>query len=159
MTEKVTVIGAGHMGSALATALYKRGFATSVWNRTVSKTEALAQAGLRVGASLLEAVSNAEVVIVNINNYESTKELMREPEIESALREKVLVQLSSGTPDEAREMEAWARAHGIAYLDGAIVNYPVDIGKPQGTVLYAGCLLYTSPSPRDPKTSRMPSSA
>lgn len=138
MTEKVTVIGAGHMGSALATALYKRGFATSVWNRTVSKTEALAQAGLRVGASLLEAVSNAEVVIVNINNYESTKELMREPEIESALREKVLVQLSSGTPDEAREMEAWARAHGIAYLDGAIVNYPVDIGKPQGTVLYAG---------------------
>ena len=25
--------------------------------------------------------------------------------------------------------------------------------------LYADCLLYTSPSPRDPKTSRMPSSA
>ena len=25
--------------------------------------------------------------------------------------------------------------------------------------LYPGCLLYTSPSPRDPKTSRMPSSA
>ena len=24
---------------------------------------------------------------------------------------------------------------------------------------YKGCLLYTSPSPRDPKTSRMPSSA
>ena len=24
---------------------------------------------------------------------------------------------------------------------------------------YSGCLLYTSPSPRDPKTSRMPSSA
>ena len=27
------------------------------------------------------------------------------------------------------------------------------------TFLYEGCLLYTSPSPRDPKTSRMPSSA
>ena len=26
-------------------------------------------------------------------------------------------------------------------------------------VLVVGCLLYTSPSPRDPKTSRMPSSA
>ena len=25
--------------------------------------------------------------------------------------------------------------------------------------IYRGCLLYTSPSPRDPKTSRMPSSA
>ena len=30
-------------------------------------------------------------------------------------------------------------------------EYPADV--------YAGCLLYTSPSPRDPKTSRMPSSA
>ena len=27
------------------------------------------------------------------------------------------------------------------------------------TVNYKDCLLYTSPSPRDPKTSRMPSSA
>ena len=27
------------------------------------------------------------------------------------------------------------------------------------TLLYRPCLLYTSPSPRDPKTSRMPSSA
>ena len=28
-----------------------------------------------------------------------------------------------------------------------------------GTDQYDACLLYTSPSPRDPKTSRMPSSA
>ena len=32
--------------------------------------------------------------------------------------------------------------------------------RPGRTVAYIGaCLLYTSPSPRDPKTSRMPSSA
>ena len=31
----------------------------------------------------------------------------------------------------------------------------IDDGSPDGTA----CLLYTSPSPRDPKTSRMPSSA
>ena len=33
----------------------------------------------------------------------------------------------------------------------AMVEYPADTS--------AACLLYTSPSPRDPKTSRMPSSA
>ena len=58
--------------------------------------------------------------------------------MESALRGKVFVQLSSATPDEAREMESWARPRGIDYLDGAILNYPVDIGKPQGTFLYSG---------------------
>ena len=138
MGQKVTVIGAGRMGSALAAALYTRGFDTTVWNRTSSKTESLSRLGLRVAPSLLEAIGSAEVVIVNLNNYESTNQLVRTPAIESALRGKVLVQLSSGTPDEAREMESWARPRGIDYLDGAIMNYPVDIGKPQGTVLYSG---------------------
>ena len=31
--------------------------------------------------------------------------------------------------------------------------------QPDSTDYNGGCLLYTSPSPRDPKTSRMPSSA
>ncbi len=34
MNPKVTVIGAGRMGSALASALLKKGFDTTVWNRT-----------------------------------------------------------------------------------------------------------------------------
>jgi 3-hydroxyisobutyrate dehydrogenase-like beta-hydroxyacid dehydrogenase len=138
MNQKVTVIGAGRMASALATALYKKGFPTTVWNRTASKTESLSRLGLRVAASLPEAVGNAEIVIVNISNYESTHRLLRQPAAEAALRGKVVVQLSSGTPDEAREMESWARSHGIDYLDGAILGYPVDIGSPRGTVLYSG---------------------
>jgi len=138
MNQKATIIGAGRMGSALAAALHNRGFDTTVWNRTSSKTEALSRLGLRVAPSLLEAVGNAEIVIVNVNNYESANQLVRQPAIESALRGKVLVQLTSGTPDEARDMESWARTPGIEYLDGAIMNYPADIGKPHGTVLYSG---------------------
>ena len=34
-----------------------------------------------------------------------------------------------------------------------------DHVKYSGKEYYKSCLLYTSPSPRDPKTSRMPSSA
>jgi 3-hydroxyisobutyrate dehydrogenase-like beta-hydroxyacid dehydrogenase len=138
MNQKVTVIGAGRMGTALATALHAKGFDTTVWNRTSSKLEPLARLGLRIAPSLLEAVSSAEIVIVNVSNYESANPLLRQPVIESALRGKVLVQLSSGTPDEARDAESWARSRGIDYLDGAVMNYPIDIGKPQGTVLYSG---------------------
>ena len=40
------------------------------------------------------------------------------------------------------------------------VNSHPRSGDPQGSVgFYMGCLLYTSPSPRDLSTSRMPSSA
>ena len=36
---------------------------------------------------------------------------------------------------------------------------PIGMADNHRSVLSTGCLLYTSPSPRDPKTSRMPSSA
>ena len=41
-------------------------------------------------------------------------------------------------------------------LDRIMVDY---YGSPTPIQQIAACLLYTSPSPRDPKTSRMPSSA
>ena len=86
MSQKVTVIGAGRMGSALATALFHKGFAATVWNRTAAKAEPLAKLGLHVAPSILEAAKQADVVVVNINSYSSTKELLRNRETESALR-------------------------------------------------------------------------
>ena len=109
MNQKVAVIGTGRMGSALAAALLNKGFATTVWNRTAAKTEPLSRLGVHVAKGILEAVEQADVVIVNIKNYDSTMQLLRRPEIEPALRGKILVQLSSGTPDEARQMQSWAR--------------------------------------------------
>jgi 3-hydroxyisobutyrate dehydrogenase-like beta-hydroxyacid dehydrogenase len=128
MNDKVTVIGTGRMGSALATALFHKGFATTVWNRTASKTESLLKLGLSVANSLEEAVGQADIVIVNINNYASTCDLLQHPEIENTLAGKIFVQLSSGTPQEARAMESWAKRCGVSYLDGAILGSPSGIG-------------------------------
>ena len=44
--------------------------------------------------------------------------------------------------------------------DGVVLHTIYDKAKhPSQTIIGNDCLLYTSPSPRDPKTSRMPSSA
>jgi 3-hydroxyisobutyrate dehydrogenase-like beta-hydroxyacid dehydrogenase len=138
MNQKAAVIGTGRMGSALASALFKKGLATTVWNRTAAKAEPLAKLGLRVAPSILEAVREANIIVINISNYDSTKQLLRHTAIESALRGKTIVQLTTGTPDEAREMESWAKPHGIEYLDGAILGNPADVGKPQVLLLYSG---------------------
>ena len=45
----------------------------------------------------------------------------------------------------------------MALAEGTIAAELTDLE--QLDVLIVACLLYTSPSPRDPKTSRMPSSA
>ncbi|HLY15663.1 MAG TPA: NAD(P)-binding domain-containing protein [Bryobacteraceae bacterium] len=135
---KVTVIGAGRMGSALATALFHKGIAATVWNRTASKTEALSKLGLSVAHGIPDAIREADVVIVNIRDYSSTRQLLEQPDIEMALRGRIVVQLSSGTPKEAREMDSWARRCGISYLDGAILGSPNGIGTSACTIFYSG---------------------
>jgi len=136
--DRVAVIGAGRMGSALATALFQKGFATTVWNRTASKTEALSKLGLSVARSLQDAIRDSDVVIVSLSDYDSTRRLFEQAEVEIALRSKIVVQLSSGTPKEAREMDSWARRCGISYLDGAILGSPSWIGTPACTIFYSG---------------------
>ncbi len=137
MNQRVTVIGAGRMGSALA-ALFTKGFATTVWNRTAQKAEPLARLGLTVADNVLAAVTDADVVIVNVSDYEASFKVLRHPDIESALRSKIVVQLSSGLPNQAREMEEWARQRGIGYLDGSILSAPIGIGTPQCRILCSG---------------------
>jgi 3-hydroxyisobutyrate dehydrogenase-like beta-hydroxyacid dehydrogenase len=135
---KVSVIGTGRMGSALATALFKAGFSTTVWNRTSTKTEPLARLGLHVAPSLKAAVDAADVVIFNVSDYATSLELLKDREVASAFSGKILVQLTTGIPQDARQMDSWARQNNISYLDGAIMAYPSGIGAPECTVLYSG---------------------
>jgi 3-hydroxyisobutyrate dehydrogenase-like beta-hydroxyacid dehydrogenase len=135
---KITVIGAGRMGSALATVPFHKGFPTTVWNRTSAKTEALSRLGVSVAGSVEESVRDADIVVVSVSDYSSTRRLLGQPDIEAALRGKTIVQLSSGTPKDAREMDVWARRCGIAYLDGAILGSPEWIGTPDCTIFYSG---------------------
>jgi 3-hydroxyisobutyrate dehydrogenase-like beta-hydroxyacid dehydrogenase len=136
--EKIAVIGTGRMGSALARALFNKGFSTTVWNRTPSKTEPLARLGIRVAPSPQAAAKGSAVVLVNVSDYNTTLQLLQAPDVASELSGKILVQLSSGTPQEARRMESWAKQRKITYLDGAIMSYPSGIGTPECTIFYSG---------------------
>ena len=53
-------------------------------------------------------------------------------------------------------MALWNRQSRVAWLKSTLKNRIVILDGGMGTMI---CLLYTSPSPRDLSTSRMPSSA
>ena len=59
----VAVLGAGIMGSAMARNLAAAGLTTRVWDRDASATGPLADAGVAVAASALDAVRDAGVVL------------------------------------------------------------------------------------------------
>ena len=77
---RVSVIGLGLMGSALAKALVAKGYEVTVWNRSHEKAAEFA--GLtQVADSVFDAFSASSVIVVCVLNYEASDSLIRSPEI------------------------------------------------------------------------------
>nr|WP_255424843.1 NAD(P)-binding domain-containing protein [Corallococcus sp. CA053C] len=136
-STKIAVIGSGLMGSALARAFAAAGHDVAVWNRTHSKARAVG-GGTVAFEDLGEAVSGRELVVVSLSNYAACAELFSSQAVASALAGKTMVQLTSGSPADARSGLEWARAHGVGYLDAAILAYPAFVATDYATVFYAG---------------------
>jgi 3-hydroxyisobutyrate dehydrogenase-like beta-hydroxyacid dehydrogenase len=135
-TPTVSILGLGAMGSAMTERLREQGFTTTVWNRTAAKAEPHAKAGSRAAATVAEAAAASEVIIVVLLDHASAHEHL-EPAA-ADLMGKVVVNLTTTTPNEARATAAWAAEHGITYLDGAIMAVPEMIGSPAARLLYSG---------------------
>lgn len=137
-SRSVTVLGLGRMGASLASALARAGNAVTVWNRTATRTASVAALGVRAADSIADACASSEVVVVCVSDYDATRRMLNDDAVVSALQGRTLVQLSSGSPDQARELSAWAAESGIDYVDGKIVGYPAAIGTPEASIFCAG---------------------
>ncbi|RKT19317.1 3-hydroxyisobutyrate dehydrogenase-like beta-hydroxyacid dehydrogenase [Streptomyces sp. 1114.5] len=134
--ESVIVLGLGAMGTALAGAFLAAGHPTTVWNRTAAKAEPLVARGAVAAASPEAAVTASQLIVACVLDYDTLRSVLAGQE--AALAGRTLVNLTSGSPEQAREMAEWAAGLGLAYLDGAIMITPPGIGGPDATVLYSG---------------------
>ncbi|MBT2397695.1 NAD(P)-dependent oxidoreductase [Streptomyces sp. ISL-100] len=134
--ENVTVLGLGQMGTALADAFLAAGHPTTVWNRTPAKAGPLVARGAVRAATPAEAVAAARVVVVCVLDYDAVRALL-EP-VAGSLAGRTVVNLTTGSPEQARQMAAWAAGHGFGYLDGAIMSTPPGVGSPESMFLYSG---------------------
>ena len=135
---EVSVIGLGAMGTALARTLLHNGYRVSVWNRTSAKAEPLVRDGAALAPNAAAAVAASPIVVVCVYDYKATNEILDTKEVASALAGRVLVQLTTGSPQEARDSEVWARQQGAEYLDGAIQAAPSQMARPDTTILVSG---------------------
>ncbi|MEU6791167.1 NAD(P)-binding domain-containing protein [Nonomuraea wenchangensis] len=134
--RSVTVVGLGLMGSALAGALLDHGHPTTVWNRSAHKARPLVDRGARLAATPREAIEASGLIVACVLDYAALRAVL-EP-VAGSLSGKVLVNLTSGSPEQAHEFAAWAGAHGADYLDGAIMTTPPGVGSPEMMFLYSG---------------------
>jgi len=131
----VSFLGLGEMGSALAGALLRAGHPTTVWNRDAAKAAPLVAAGAAAAATVADA-AEAELIVVCLFDHASVHEVL-DP-IADRLAGRRLLNLTTTSPDGARELARWSAAIGADYLDGGIMATPEMIGTPQAGVLYSG---------------------
>ncbi|WP_431683004.1 NAD(P)-dependent oxidoreductase [Kitasatospora sp. KL5] len=134
--EPVTVLGLGAMGTALADAFLAAGHPTTVWNRSPARAEPLAARGAVPASSPADALAVGELTVACVLDYDALRAVLTGHE--QALAGRTLVNLTSGSPEQAREFAAWAAGHGFDYLDGAIMITPPGIGGPDAVLLYGG---------------------
>ncbi|MGC4894399.1 NAD(P)-dependent oxidoreductase [Micromonospora sp. DT31] len=135
-TASVSVLGLGAMGSTLAAALVKAGYPTTVWNRSAGKADDLVSHGVRAAATAGDAVRASRLVITCLLDHASVREVL-DP-LADELAGRALINVTTTTPEQAREMAAWAGRAAVAYLDGGIMAVPSMIGHPGSSILYSG---------------------
>lgn len=133
----VTVIGLGEMGSALAGAFLKTGRKVTIWNRTEVKATPLVRQGAVFVPDIAAAIAASPLIVVCLSDYAATRAVLSATAA-TALKGRQLIQLSTGTPKEARDLALWSQERGISYLDGAILAWPSQIGGERTVILYAG---------------------
>lgn len=134
----VTVIGLGEMGSALAGAFLRGGHRVTVWNRTAAKAEQLIDQGAVLAPSAAAAFAGSSVIILCVSDYAATRAIVESENVAEVVAGRSLVQLSTGTPKEARDLAAWSQIHGTEYLDGGILAWPSHIGGPETLIYVSG---------------------
>jgi 2-hydroxy-3-oxopropionate reductase len=119
--KNITLLGTGLMGAPMTRRLLAAGFPVTVWNRDISKAEALAENGATVAQSAADAVENADVVITMLSDGNAVGHVLFSAGVADALKPgSVVVDMSSIAPPIAKDHAAKLAERGIAHVDAPV---------------------------------------
>jgi 3-hydroxyisobutyrate dehydrogenase-like beta-hydroxyacid dehydrogenase len=136
--KEISVIGLGSMGITIARLYLEQGYKVTVWNRTAEKADALVAKGAVLARSAAEAVRAAQVAVMCVYDYRAAEAILAMEGVAAAMDGRLLVQLTTGSPSDARDAELWAHRQGATYLEGAIQAAPDQMGRPDTPILMSG---------------------
>lgn len=134
--RSVGVIGLGPMGQAMVRAFLAAGIEVTVWNRSPEKVEAMVEAGAKRAATVGEALEAGAATVVSLTHYAAMYDVLGQAL--DRLPGKVIVNLSSDSPENAREGAAWVRSHGAEFLCGGFMSAGDNISHPASYIFYSG---------------------
>ncbi len=117
-TSTIGWIGLGNMGAPLATRLVKSGYDVTVWNRTASKAQPVADAGASVGGTIRELASR-DVVFSMVSTSGDLEQVMLDPDTGLLTGEQVpgvVVDCSTVSVETSQKVREAAEARGTRFF-------------------------------------------
>ncbi|CAI6097528.1 unnamed protein product [Clonostachys chloroleuca] len=138
----ITIVGVGNIGAAIVKKWLEKGFTVTMWNRNPDRPwlKDLSNLGAIFEHDLKAAMANSDIIILSVSAYSNITEFFSPIlPLKEGQPPKTIINITTGTPQQAREMETWLKAHGVAeYLDGAIMVTPELVGTEHSSVWLSG---------------------
>jgi 3-hydroxyisobutyrate dehydrogenase len=117
--SKLGFIGIGAMGSRMAGRLLKHGFQVTVFDRNAAKVNALIESGGTAARSIPELALGSDVVLSSLPNDEVVHGVYTGPEgvLEHIRPGSLIIEMSTVSPDTARELHRLGSERGVSVLD------------------------------------------
>lgn len=120
---KVSVIGMGSMGARMANVLLNAGHEVAVWNRTVARGAALAEAGARHSADIASALEGAQIAISMLRDEAASRAVwLRDGGLDALDRGALLIECATVSPAWIAALEAAAEARGTRLLEAPVLG-------------------------------------
>lgn len=132
--KKVSIIGLGQMGKKLAQIYIGDGYDVTVWNRSPEKAQDLN--AHRVASGVTEALDASDVIVICVLDNSIVFDLINRAG--SVLLGKTIINFTTGSPEEVKDLEASIKSAGGFYLNGAIQVAPEQMAMADTTILMAG---------------------
>ncbi|MBX3025989.1 NAD(P)-dependent oxidoreductase [bacterium] len=133
-------IGTGVMGAAMCGHLVARGHAVTVFTRTAERAAPLLARGARWAASPRAVAAQSDVVFTMVGFPDDVREVVlgADGTLAGAAAGAVLVDMTTSEPALAREIEAAARARGVASLDAPVSGGDVGAREARLSIMVGG---------------------
>lgn len=137
---KVAFLGAGIMGSAMASNILKGGHSVTIYNRTIEKARPLEKLGAKLATTPKEAVRGAEVVMSMLTNDEACR--VTWAGAKGALTGEiapgaVLIEASTVSNKWVKELAELAKGRGYSFMDCCVAGRP-DVAEAGKLAVFAG---------------------
>ena len=118
---EIGFLGTGLMGQPMVMRLLEKNHSVTVFNRTKSKLQPLAEAGAKVADSTAEVIKQAECTILMLSDAAAIAQTLLSDKTKSCFNDRTIIQMGTIAPTESQSIRD-AVAAGGEYLEAPVLG-------------------------------------